>query len=320
MNLLASMRYLMALHEHRHFGRAAQACHITQPALSNAVRALEAEFGVPIVRRSRTFSGLTSEGERVLRTAQRMVREHQMLQQELDSEAGAPRGVLRIGAVPTAIPVAAGFAATLQARLQGIVPVVRSMSSPAIEVDLEAFGLDLGMGYADRLGSMRFEVLPQYTERYFLLCPSDDAAAPSAAGLRIGAPMAWKDAAARPLCLMTAEMHSRTIVDSAFALAGAFAKPAMETDSVLTLMLAVRGGALHSVLPGALLAVLGAQPGLQAHPLVSPDVQAPVGLMAQSGSRSSPVMEAALALARDPEWLRQAGRFGGAELSAGVRG
>jgi DNA-binding transcriptional LysR family regulator len=36
MNLLASMRYLVALDEHRHFGRAAQACHITQPALSNA--------------------------------------------------------------------------------------------------------------------------------------------------------------------------------------------------------------------------------------------------------------------------------------------
>ena len=41
MNLLASMRYLVALSEHRHFGRAAQACHITQPALSNALRALE---------------------------------------------------------------------------------------------------------------------------------------------------------------------------------------------------------------------------------------------------------------------------------------
>ena len=50
MNLLASLRYLVALHEHRHFGRAAQACHITQPALSNALRALEKEFGVVVVR------------------------------------------------------------------------------------------------------------------------------------------------------------------------------------------------------------------------------------------------------------------------------
>ncbi|MEG0557168.1 MAG: LysR family transcriptional regulator, partial [Comamonas sp.] len=53
MNLLTSMRYLVALNEHRHFARAAQACHITQPALSNALRALEAEFDAVIVRRGR---------------------------------------------------------------------------------------------------------------------------------------------------------------------------------------------------------------------------------------------------------------------------
>ena len=46
MNLIASMRYLVALNEHRHFGRAAQACYITQPALSNALRALEEELSL----------------------------------------------------------------------------------------------------------------------------------------------------------------------------------------------------------------------------------------------------------------------------------
>ena len=45
MNLLASLRYLAALDEHKHFARAARSCHITQPALPNALRALEAEFG-----------------------------------------------------------------------------------------------------------------------------------------------------------------------------------------------------------------------------------------------------------------------------------
>ena len=55
MNLLASLRYLTALDEHKHFGRAAQACHITQPALSNALRALEAEFGTVIVKRGAKF-------------------------------------------------------------------------------------------------------------------------------------------------------------------------------------------------------------------------------------------------------------------------
>jgi DNA-binding transcriptional LysR family regulator len=75
MNLLASLRYLAALSEHKHFGRAAAACHITQPALSNALRALEADFGVVIVRRGRTYAGLTTEGEAVLASAHRMLHE-----------------------------------------------------------------------------------------------------------------------------------------------------------------------------------------------------------------------------------------------------
>ncbi|HEY1227939.1 MAG TPA: LysR family transcriptional regulator, partial [Ramlibacter sp.] len=104
MNLLASMRYLIALSEHAHFGRAAKACHITQPALSNAMKALEEEFGVVIVKRGRNYAGLTPEGERVLAAAQRMVREHSVLQQELGAEAHRPRGTLRMGAVPTAVP------------------------------------------------------------------------------------------------------------------------------------------------------------------------------------------------------------------------
>ncbi|MDO8264166.1 MAG: LysR family transcriptional regulator, partial [Gallionella sp.] len=53
MSLFTSLRYLVALHQHKHFGRAAEACHITQPALSNAIRALEEEFGTAIVKRGR---------------------------------------------------------------------------------------------------------------------------------------------------------------------------------------------------------------------------------------------------------------------------
>src|SRR3954469_19038130 len=137
MNILASMRYLVALSEHRHFGRAAAACHITQPALSNAMRALEQEFKVVIVKRGRAYAGLTPEGERVLATAQRMLHEHAVLQQELESEAHKPRGPIRMGAVPTAVPVLARFAAMLQARHPGIVPVVQSMSSSELESGLE---------------------------------------------------------------------------------------------------------------------------------------------------------------------------------------
>lgn len=54
MNLLDAMRWLVAREQRRQLGRAASACHIAQPALSNALRALETEFDVAIVRRGRS--------------------------------------------------------------------------------------------------------------------------------------------------------------------------------------------------------------------------------------------------------------------------
>ena len=96
MNLFVSFKYLLALDEQRHFGRAALACHVTQPALSNALRALEESLGVAIVTRGRSFAGFTTEGERVLASARRMLREHELLQQELQSSADVVTHAQRI--------------------------------------------------------------------------------------------------------------------------------------------------------------------------------------------------------------------------------
>lgn len=308
MNLFASMRYLVALHEHRHFGRAAQACHITQPALSNAMRALEAEFGVVIVKRSRTYAGLTPEGAQVLATAQRMLHEHNVLQQGLASEAGQPRGALRIGAVPTAMPVLARFAAMLQARHSGIVPSVLSMSSGALEAGLENLSLDLALGYTERPESARMHCRPQYTERYFLLRRLDT---PNPQGLHIGPVARWQDAARQPLCLLTPDMHNRSVVDSAFAQAGVQVQPVMETNSVMTLALSVVAGSVSSVLPGALVGVMRGYRELQACPLDAPDLGTPIGFMSHPTARPSRALEAALVLAQDAQWLRHAAAHSG---------
>lgn len=310
MNLLASLRYLMALHEHRHFGRAAQACHITQPALSNALRALEKEFGVVVVRRGRSFEGFTPEGERVLASAQRMLHEHTVLQQELSSEAAHPRGTLRLGAVPTAMPILARFAALLQARHPGIVPVALSMSSQALEAGLESISLDLALGYTERMPALggALRSWPQYVEHYFLL---RRAGQPQGRGLQIGPPISWLDAARSPLCLLTPAMHNRSLVDAAFRSAGASVQPAMETDSVLTLALSVVAGELCSVLPGALVDAVRGHEGLEALPLTGPVLTTPIGFMSHRQVQPTRALDAALALAQEAGWLRHAAQHSG---------
>jgi len=304
MNLLGSLKYLVALDEHKHFGRAAQACHITQPALSNALRAIEQEFGCAIVTRGRSFVGFTPEGQRVLASGRRMLHERELLQQDLHSSIDRPAGVLRIGVVPTAVPIAARFAARLQARNPGIAPVVLSLSSPEIETGLESLSLDLGLGYTDRLSQrhIRLGTVAQYTEHYFLVRRATRA---GSGRLQFGQRVRWADAADLPLCLLTPDMHNRTLVDSAFAAAGVTVVPVIETNSILTLALSVVAGDVCSVLPGALVGAVRGYGELEALPLSDPQMLTPVGFMFPPGDRPSRTQAAALALAREPAWLAQ---------------
>jgi DNA-binding transcriptional LysR family regulator len=310
MNLLASMKYLVALNEHRHFARAAEACHITQPALSNALRALEEEFGVVIVHRGRTFAGLTQEGEQVLSAAQRMLHEHVVLQQNLKSTADKPAGSLTIGAVPTAMPIAARFAAMLQAQHPGILPVVLSLSSSELETRLDNLSIDLGLGYTERMDRSvgKLKAMPQYLEHYFLL---RRAALPHAVEMQVGEPMTWADAAGHALCLLTPDMHNRTIVNAAFASVGCHVQAHIETNSILTMALSVVAGQVCSVMPGALVAAVRGYRELEALPLESPQVVTPIGFMSHAQVRPSRAMAAAQALAQDGAWLRHAATHSG---------
>jgi DNA-binding transcriptional LysR family regulator len=311
MNLLDGMRYLVALEQQRHFGRAAQACGITQPALSNALRALEKDLGVAIVRRGRNYEGLTPEGQRVLATAHRLLRESELLREDLHTDAGRPQGSVSIGAVPTAVPIAARFAAKLRARYPGILPIVRSLSSSELEAGIENLALDLALGYTDRIPprSTRLRALPQYVEQYFVLRRAPEAA--SAAALRFGPAITWREAGALPHCMLTPEMHNRAIVDGAFRTAGVEVQPAIETNSIMTLVLSVLDGDVCAVLPGALVAVARAYAGLEALPLREPEVHTPIGFMVATAAPPTRALEAALTLAQDGAWLRHAAAHSG---------
>ena len=312
MNLLSSMRYLVALNEHRHFARAAQACHITQPALSNALRALEQEFGIVIVRRGRVFAGLTPEGEQVLAAALSMLKAEESLRQDLSVGAGQLQGTLHMAAVPTAMPMLTRFAALLRAQHPGITPIVLSRSSLEIESGLEDLSLDMALGYSERMQlpgkrparHARIEVWPQYQEHYFVLSPAKSKGTT--------APITWAEAAQLPLCLLTPDMHNRLIVDESFRAAGCQVKAAMETNSVLSLMMAVTDGGLCSILPGALVAALPRPHRLRVRPLVEPQVQTPISFMTQPASDSTRALQAAVKLIESEQWQQQCTDFAGA--------
>ena len=76
---LTDLRYLVALARERHFGRAAERCHVSQPTLSIAVKKVEDELGLALFERHRHEVLVTPGGESIIRQAQRVLEEMEVL-------------------------------------------------------------------------------------------------------------------------------------------------------------------------------------------------------------------------------------------------
>ncbi|HWH21750.1 MAG TPA: hydrogen peroxide-inducible genes activator [Allosphingosinicella sp.] len=101
---LKQLQYLVALKDQGHFGRAAEACFVTQSTLSAGLRELETLIGITLVERTRRVVRFTPLGMRIAEKAQRILREAEELA-EMARAAGQPlSGELRMGVIPTIAP------------------------------------------------------------------------------------------------------------------------------------------------------------------------------------------------------------------------
>ena len=101
---IKQLQYLVALREHGHFGRAAEACYVTQSTLSAGLRELEASLGVTLVERTRRVVRFTPLGEKVAQKAVRVLRETEELTELARAEGQPLHGELRMGVIPTIAP------------------------------------------------------------------------------------------------------------------------------------------------------------------------------------------------------------------------
>ena len=101
---LQDLRYLVAVAEHRHFGRAAEACNVSQPTLSSQIRKLEDGLGVILLERTNKRVDLTPVGSQIVQHARQAL----AAAREMETVASASRdplvGPLRLGVIPTLAP------------------------------------------------------------------------------------------------------------------------------------------------------------------------------------------------------------------------
>ncbi len=101
---LQELRYLVAVDDHRHFGRAAEACFVSQPTLSTQLRKLESELGVELLERAPRRVTPTGAGVRIIERARRILGEVDEIEAIARTAAEPGTATLRIGVFPTLAP------------------------------------------------------------------------------------------------------------------------------------------------------------------------------------------------------------------------
>jgi LysR family hydrogen peroxide-inducible transcriptional activator len=101
---LRDLKYIIAVADTRHFGKAAQRCFVSQPTLSGQIRKLEDELGVTIFERTNRSVTVTAVGEEILRHARQMMEQADAIHSISAAQRDPLSGPLRIGAIPTISP------------------------------------------------------------------------------------------------------------------------------------------------------------------------------------------------------------------------
>lgn len=289
---LNQFRYLDALATERHFGRAAERCHVSQPALSSAIRRLEAELGLRLVDRTQRFERLTDEGEVLLRRARDTLAAADAVVAEAAALRGDLSGVLRVGVIPTAAAIVGPLVAAFTGAHDATTVRLRTGRADAIVGAVLQRDLDAGVVYVDGDLDARIRVQPLMTDELVLLT-SDPVLATSTEPLR------WRELDDVPLALLEPTMQNRQLIDRTLERAGASPRVRVEVDGVPALVaVGLAGGSCvvsRTWLEGRVL-----PSGAVVRSLVSPVVAPTLALVTLAGPTATPRGRALAALVPSP--------------------
>ena len=283
--MIDKLEFLIAIAHEKHFGRAAEACGVTQPTLSAGIKQLEETLGAMLVRRGSRFLGFTPEGERVLEWARRIVSDARGMRQDVEALKRGLSGHLRIAVIPTALPMVAALTTPFQARHPQVRYTVMARNSEEILELLTNLKVDAGLTYIDNEPLGNVTAIPLYRERYCLVTQAKNPLAARAS-------LSWAEAATVPLCLLTRDMQNRRIMDRNLQRAGADATIMLESSSMIVLYSHVRSGLWSAIVPEKVLQIFSMPEDLRSIPIVSEDADYTVGLVTGPREPLTPLVSA----------------------------
>lgn len=285
--MIDKLEMFLAVAKEGHFGRAAQSLGITQPSLSAGIKQLEGQLGVLLILRGSRYGGLTPEGEKALVWAKRIVGDARQLREEMRVARHGLAGRLRIAVIPTALPWAARLAAHFRRTHPNVALTFLSRTSIEILQMLDGLEVDAGISYLDNEPLGKVSSVRLYNERYMIIARNDHpfAAAES---------LPWSALDGQTLCLLTADMQNRRIINRALAEAGIVPHVAIEANSTIVVVAQVLADNSLTILPEGVAEFLAEGKPLKLIALEGETPNHAVGLIAPWRDPEPPVVKALL--------------------------
>lgn len=250
---LRQLEYVVAVADHRHFGRAAHALHVSQPGLSAQVRELERRLGVQLFERSSRRVQLTSAGRDLVERARHVVSAVGELEASARLHHGTVAGPLAVAAIPTMAPyLLPALAARLRAEWPHATLQIHEMTTAALVEAIDGGEVDLGLlALPVDTGPLHTEVVGH--ESFVLALPEQH----HLARRDTVALAALKDL---PVLVLEDGHCLRQHTLDACAVAGGVAHHEIRSASLTTLTQMVAGGVGVTLLPQSAVAI-EARPG-----------------------------------------------------------
>ena len=165
---LRDLKYIIAVAESRHFGKAAERCFVSQPTLSGQIKKLEAELGIAIFERTNRSVEITPVGKEVVALARQMMEQADAIEQLARAHQDPLAGPLRIGAIPTLSPYLMPLLlAPLKKQIPQMQLVLSEELTDTLLERLHDHEIDAAL-LATSVDEQEFETLPLFDEPFWV--------------------------------------------------------------------------------------------------------------------------------------------------------
>lgn len=276
---LRQLQIFRAVAELGSFSAAAERLHLSQPALSAAVRKLEDGLSARLFDRTTRQVMLTAEGEELKRLASRLIDEFEAVAVDLQDYLAQRRGRVVVAALPSLAAVSLPpVIARFKADFPGVEVTIRDTLHNEIQDLVESGAADFGLTVApDKTRNLQFH--PLFVDRFVMICRRDH----KLAGKRV---VTWSDLIRHPVITMARTSSVRQHIDQACAAAGIEAKAQYDPEHLATVGALVSQGLGVAALPSLTTPLLRFA-DLAEVPIVKPVVERTMGLVQRRGRTPS---------------------------------